>query len=264
MHDIHNHILAGIDDGCEDYETSIQMGKTAQNDGIRTIIATPHYIYGYAENPSVQKIRDMVEELNDALQKQNAAVNVLAGMEVFISPEIPELYKNGEILTLNDSRYMLVELPLNSIPVYFDDIMFRLRVCGVVPVIAHPERNCFFRRNPEKMVEAASEGILFQINSGSLKGFFGEEIRRFAFELLTLGLVHVIASDAHSNHVRRPVLKEAYEIIRRRNKNKLETIRENSHKIVCNKEIANEHIHMKDKKKTNFDLKCLFNSVLRK
>jgi len=264
MYDIHNHILAGIDDGCDNFETSIQMCKTARNDGIRNIVATPHYIPGYSSNPSAQIIKDMVKELNDNAEKQDIGVNIFTGMEVFISPNLPELYKSGEILTLNDSRYMLVELPLHNLPIYIDQVMFRLQVCGVVPVIAHPERNRLLRKNPKKMVEMADRGILFQINAGSFKGIFGEKVREFAFHLLAHGLVHLVASDAHSNSVRRPEIKEVYEIIRMRDWSRFERIVENSYKIIWNKEITSEHIVMQDKKKTNFNLMHLLDTVIGK
>jgi len=264
MHDIHNHILAGLDDGCKSFGASMEMVRIAENDGIRTIIATPHYIPGCHTNPSVQIIRTMVEELNDSIKKQSLSVDVLSGMEVFSSPELSEMYESGAILTLNDSRYILIELPINNMPVYLDDVMFKLQVCGLVPVIAHPERNYVLRRNPEKMIEMANRGILFQINSGSLNGFFGEQVRSFTFDLLSLGLVHIIASDAHSNHLRRPELKQAYEIIQTNGRSISEKIMENSNKIICNKEIISEHINIKYKKKTNFNLLYLLNTIMEK
>ncbi|MGE5328466.1 MAG: tyrosine-protein phosphatase [Deltaproteobacteria bacterium] len=264
MHDIHNHILAGVDDGCKTFEASMEMVRIAESNGIKTIIATPHYIPGFSTNPSVETIRNMVKELNDNIKEQGLSVDVLAGMEVFISPELSELYERGEILTLNDTRYMLIELPANSMPAYLDDVMFKLQVCGLIPVIAHPERNHVFGRSPEIMIKMANRGILFQINSGSLTGIFGKQVRSFALSLLSIGLVHIVASDAHSTHLRKPELKQAYEIIAAKDKSAFEKIIENTNKIICNKEIMNEHINIKDKNKTNCNLMYLLNSVIGK
>ena len=237
MLDTHCHILAWVDDGCENFEMSLNMCKAAELDGIRTIMATPHFISGERGNPTAELIVDMTKELNTQLEKQGIYVNVLPGMEVYISPDLPELYRNGQLLTLNNSRYMLIELPMNNIPLYISDVIYRLQMNDVVPVIAHPERNAVLRNNHGKIVELIEKGVLMQMNAGSLRGFFGESIQKAALNMANKKLIHFIGTDAHSDKKRRPELREAYEIIRNMDTELFIKVADNSYKILSNKEI---------------------------
>ena len=242
MLDIHCHILAWVDDGSENFEMSLNMCKVAELDGIRTIIATPHYISGERGNPKAELIVDMTKELNNQLERQGIYVNILPGMEVYISPDLPELYKNGQILTLNNSRYMLIELPMNNIPLYTNDVIYSLQMNDMVPVIAHPERNVVLRNKQGKIDELIEKGALMQVNAGSLRGAFGESVQKAAFDMVNKRLIHFIATDAHSDKKRRPELREAYDMIRNMDKDLFLKVADNSYKILNNKEIQVECI----------------------
>ncbi len=210
MIDIHTHLAPGLDDGAGDEDEALQLVRLAWADGIRTIIATPHIRDGSFANdaPSiagkVQRLRRLIETAGLG----GSDFQVMEGAEVLLFPGVVEKFTQGVYPTLGMSRYVLVELPLLEIPPYALEVLFRLRVAGFTPVLAHPERNLMVAREPFLLHELVTRGVLVQMNAGSLTGFFGSRVRRLAELLLAHNLVHFLGSDAHSAR-RPPLLSEA-------------------------------------------------------
>ena len=215
MIDIHSHILSGIDDGAKDIDISIEMLRNAQLDGITDMCVTPHYIYGEIDNTSsvVTYKLSMLRELSAGF---NIKLNLYPGNEIFLSPEVPELIKSGEVMTLNGGRYALVELPLGLLPGYTDKILFEIALLGYTPVIAHPERNYEIGERPEILGKWKRWGMVFQINSSSITGVFGKRVQKIALSLISKGWAGVVASDCHTNKLRSPVLSRARNIVENR------------------------------------------------
>jgi len=206
--DLHCHILPGIDDGAGDMETSLEMLRIAEKDGIEHIIATPHYIKGEIDNgPSI--VREKYEELKQALVNGNINVKVYPGNEVYISPDIPELMEDRLICPLNDTSYVLVEFPMSTIPLYAADVFYQLRLKGFNPILAHPERNGEIVGDPNILFDLVQSGVLVQINAASLTGFYGRKVEETAWSLLRHGMAHFVATDAHSQGRRAPKLSES-------------------------------------------------------
>jgi protein-tyrosine phosphatase len=111
---------------------------------------------------------------------------------------------------------MLIEFPMMSIPLYTDDILYKLQLKGVTPIIAHPERNSEIQYNHGILEDFVRRGILSEVNSGSITGVHGMEVKKTAMKLLEKGLVHFIASDAHSVRYRTPDLSKAIKIIEKK------------------------------------------------
>lgn len=210
--DLHCHVLPGIDDGAKDLETALEMCRIAQLDGISSIIATPHYIYGSMDNAS-HIVQYSVAELNARLKEHDIDFSIYPGCEAFICPELPELVSSGQVCTLNNTRYILVELPMNSMPEYTTDVLYRLKLDGFIPVIAHPERNAVIRSNPELLVDLINRGMMTQVNSSSITGLFGSKIKDTALHLLSRNMMHFLASDAHTTGGRSPKLSSAMSVI---------------------------------------------------
>lgn len=213
MIDMHCHILPGIDDGAEKLETSIEMLKTAERDGIKTIIATPHYCRGRFEN-NLEDIKNEVKNLNNITEENKIDIEVLAGQEIFLDSYSTKLFKSGIIGTLNESRYMLVELPFDHLPENAMDIIYELRLLGVIPVLAHPERYQFIINTPSLINDFIEEGCFFQITSHSITGLYGKEVKRTAELMIKHNICDFIASDAHSNIKRTPEIKKSFDIIK--------------------------------------------------
>ena len=209
MIDLHSHILPGIDDGAQSIEDSVEMARVASDDGIKTIAATPHSTElpsGY----SYQDLLTLLERLEEELIRRELKLKVVAGLENYISPEIIRRVEEGAAVTLNGTKYILVELPLQQYPAYTDQILFELQAKGLFPIIAHPERNIAIQRHNSLLEQLVRRGMLAQVTSASLTGVFGKETQKVAQYFVTRNLVHIIASDAHSAFsLRMPVLSPA-------------------------------------------------------
>ncbi|GAB4177136.1 MAG: hypothetical protein Kow0020_13100 [Wenzhouxiangellaceae bacterium] len=211
--DLHCHLLPGIDDGARDLEQSLAMARIALQDGIRTVVATPHHLNGVYTNPAAQ-VRARVQALRDALADAGIALEVLPGAELHLVPELPEQLARGEALTIGDhGRAVLVELPVHQIPVGADQILEHLLAMALTPVIAHPERNSQLRRQPERLAEWVSWGCLGQLTAQSCTGRFGPEVQQVARSMLLAGSIQVVASDAHRDRRRIPRISPAAEQI---------------------------------------------------
>lgn len=192
MIDIHSHILHDIDDGATTLEESVRMLKKAKEIGIGTIIATPHYQESLYETG---EIGGHFEEL--AREAEKIGIVLKLGREVFINPFLPDLLKKDRSLTLNQSRYLLLELPYDAIPIYTYETIFKLQLMKILPVLAHPERNMNILRSFVELGRFLERGCLIQVEAGSLVGVYGRQVEEFAEKLIKLNLAHFIASDAH-------------------------------------------------------------------
>jgi protein-tyrosine phosphatase len=208
MIDLHCHILPGMDDGPETLGEAVAMCRSAADDGIETIVATPHYKPGTYEFTGPE-IREAVESLSKEIAKQGLEIRILPGAEMTVSPEMHGSLTPGGYLTINRGRYFLAEFRPLSVPAHWDAFLLSFLNAGMTPIIAHPERNAWFINHPEALTAAVRSGILVQITAMSITGGFGAEARDFSVYLLRNNLVHAIASDAHSADQRPPQLSEA-------------------------------------------------------
>ena len=205
MIDIHSHILPGIDDGSDCMETSIEMLALAEESGVEAIIATPHFdpdagFENYASR-GLMKLRSSLEE---AAEAEGIGVSIRLGMEIMASENIPELLEEGRVWTLCGTKYFLIEFLFDEDPARCFEILSRCRKKGFRPVIAHPERYRFVRRDPQIAYEWCIRGYGLQLNKGSILGSFGPEIMKCSERLIRHGLAAFAASDAHSAVQRTP------------------------------------------------------------
>jgi protein-tyrosine phosphatase len=213
--DIHSHIIPGIDDGAHGARTAKEMLILAAEGGTNHIVATPHYISGEINNtPAI--IEEGCGSLSQIVSESFLNLDIYPGSEVFISPDIPDLYDKGLITCINKSRYILVEFPQLQVPQYTNEVLYQLQLRGLVPIIAHPERYEAVRRSPGLIREMAGRGILTQINSVSLTGLYGTDIKKTAKKLIDNGIAHFVASDAHSCGERNPDMGKAYDYVTRK------------------------------------------------
>jgi protein-tyrosine phosphatase len=208
MIDLHCHILHGMDDGPETLRESVEMCRMAAMDGTTTIAATPHYNPGQYPRTG-ELIRERVAELEAALQAENIALTIVPGADVAIFPDLPTHPGLKNFLSINNSRYLLLEFPHFYVTQSWDSFLRSLLAAGTVPIITHPERNSWFVRHPKAVEQAVQIGALVQITAMSLLGGFGDEARRFSIHLLKSDLAHVMASDGHSATERPPLLSGA-------------------------------------------------------
>ncbi len=197
MIDLHCHILPGVDDGPEGVDGAVALAQDALRDGVHTVVATPHGNVEWGFQGDESEARERVATLRAEFTRRQLELELLPGLEVALTPDVPALCTEGRLFTLNGSRYLLVEFPIQLVPSYAEATLFRLQIQKLVPVIAHPERNTQIAADPEILLQMVRRGMLAQITAGSLVGAFGAATQRVAEALLTRGLAHVIASDAH-------------------------------------------------------------------
>ena len=204
MIDIHSHILPGLDDGSKNMEETLGMVHQLHEAGFSKILATPHVLEG-KDYLSVAEILATTEQVRKCVAEAGIPVEILPGAENYIFPDMAKWARAGKLLTLgNTGKYLLVELPMLEIPHYTGQVFFELQVLGLTPVLAHPERNKGLSDEPERILDWAKKGILFQLNLRSLSGHYGPQARQLAEIMFNSDLIHVIGSDAH--HVSRSEL----------------------------------------------------------
>lgn len=201
--DIHSHILPGLDDGSRSAEDSIDMACLAYESGTVVLCATPHCIRGTLSSDSIVSSANF---LRNEINASGIQLSLCCGMEIMGYPGMEKQLKSGDMLTLNGSRYVLVEFKFNSSPADIEAVLFPLVSCGYVPVIAHPERYREIQHDIGVAENFVSNGCLLQINNESLLGRFGREAFAVADTLILSSLASVIASDSHSPSERNPSL----------------------------------------------------------
>lgn len=208
--DIHCHLLPGIDDGATTCLDALAMARIALADGITTTIVTPHQLGNFGSNDGDQ-IRRRYREFQQVLNEQGLPLQVLPGADVRIEPDLVRRILTGDVLTLGDrGRHILLELP-HELYLPLDRLLGELAAAGLTGILSHPERNLGILAQPRVLEPLVTNGCLLQVTAGSLMGTFGPQSQAFAEWMVSEGLVHFIATDAHSPTARRPLMRRAFE-----------------------------------------------------
>ena len=220
MIDLHSHIIPAVDDGCKDEAMCLEMLRKAAASGTTAIFATSH-VLSAGEHPSWENLQAGAEKLRTVCKENDIDLDVYSGTEVFMDWELlDELAVNGSYCLHGEAfgrqavTYILVELPMHFIPQYADDFWYELRLKGVVPILAHPERYPELIAKEERLIAWRNEGLLLQCNAGSFAGRFGEGAERAAKLLLKNHIVDFIGSDAHRDVGRDTDMREGASVIR--------------------------------------------------
>lgn len=213
MIDFHSHILHGVDDGAKDENMTIEMLKLAEKSGTRAIVATPHFFRGRFQT-SYGEMKKEVAKLKTLAKENHINIEIHCGQEIYYTDRILESFQCGDIGTIENSRYMLIELSLKEFMVdeVINDI-YELQLKGIVPIIAHPERYKTFIQSPELINKFIEEGFLFQVNVGSITGDFGREVKKTAEIFVKHKIYSTIGSDAHRMDNRTTDMREGVKVI---------------------------------------------------
>lgn len=215
MIDLHCHLLPAIDDGAEDLETALAMARIAVADGITLTACTPHIYPGVYANDA-PGIRKAVGMLRLALEEAGIPLAITTGADIQMVPELVDRLRNGAYPTLHGSRYFLFEPPHHAVPARFTESIFDALTSGYVPVITHPERLTWLdEAHYGWFVTAARQGAWLQVTAGALTGRFGRRAKYWGERLLSDGIVHILATDAHGTDRRPPLLAEGRELAAR-------------------------------------------------
>jgi protein-tyrosine phosphatase len=204
--DLHSHILPDVDDGPSTMEESVEMAMMAYEDGTLTIVATPHN-RDVNERSSISTVISLLDQLNQEISAKSTSLKIILGMENHLEMDTPEQVNQGRALPIDGTNYILIELPSEFYPFYTEEVLFRLQIDGLRPIVVHPERNLAIQKNFGILAKLVQRGVLTQITAGSITGALGKDYQKAAKELLQQNLVHIIASDCHTSRgIRTPIL----------------------------------------------------------
>ena len=207
MTDMHTHILPETDDGAKDINTSVAMLEIAHEEGINTMIVTPHYHPGKCMTDQAI-IAERIELFRDIAKQLYPDFRIYAGREIYYTGGISENIRSRK-LTINNSRYALVEFDFHETRQNIRNAMYNIMSEGLIPIIAHIERYTDCVRGWDFVYELKDMGVVIQINAASVTGEGGSEVKKYVRSLLKEEIVDIIATDAHSAGHRSPRMKEA-------------------------------------------------------
>jgi tyrosine-protein phosphatase YwqE len=199
--DMHSHLIPGIDDGSKTMEESIQLIRVFKEMGYKKIITTPHVMSDYYKN-TPEIINAGLENLREALKKQNIEMLIDAAAEYYIDFDFTDKIHNEKLLTFG-KNHLLVEVSYLNEPDNIDAIIFELQTSGYNVILAHPERYPFWSNNFKRFETLKDKDVLFQININSLAGHYSPGAKKTAEKLIELGMVNFIGTDCHhANHLK--------------------------------------------------------------
>ena len=196
MIDFHTHIIPNIDDGSRSIEETFNLIQEAKEAGFEGIVLTSHYIENYYETDVPE--RDVwVKAISDNLRNKGIETNLYLGNEIYMSDNMMNLLIEGKASTINNSSYVLFEMPLNTEPMNLYDVIYSLQENKLIPVLAHPERYSFIQKEPELAYDLIQKGVLMQANYGSILGQYGEKAEIIVRRFLENNMIHFLGSDVH-------------------------------------------------------------------
>lgn len=245
MVDIHSHIISNIDDGSKSDTMSLEMLKISEDCGVKAIVATPHFITGRFDC-EYSEVKKKVDDLKALVKDNDIHIEIYSGQEVYYNRDLVKYYNDNLIGTINGSKYMLIELPMLE----FDleeviNSIYELQIRGITPIIAHGERYKPFIKKPHLINKLIDEGYLFQLNTGSITGEFGKDVKRTAEVYYKNGIYSFVGSDAHRDKIRNTDISKFVDIIDKENR---KLFNENSFKMLNDEEVKFTGYKIKEKK----------------
>ncbi len=191
-HDMHAHLLPGLDDGVKTLEEALKLLEKMRGLGIERFSLTPHVAY-----PAMPNTGEDIQTALAILQKARPDIPIEAGAEYRVGEEVFQLAEEGKMLPFYQ-QYILIENSFLAESIHLESLIFLLRSKGFIPVLAHPERYKFYYSHfLNKCQDLIRKGCLLQLNLLSLAGFYGKETEKIAWQLLKSGMVSFVGSDVH-------------------------------------------------------------------
>ena len=213
MIDFHTHIIPNIDDGSRNIEETISLIKEAKEAGFEGVVLTSHYIENYYETDVPE--RDMwVKAISDNLRNKGIETDLYLANEIYMSENMMDLLINRKASTINNSSYVLFEMPLNTEPMNLYDVIYSLQENKLIPVLAHPERYSFIQKEPELVYDLIEKGVLMQANYGSILGQYGEKAEMIVRKFFENNMIHFLGSDVHRQNTIYKMIPQALDEIR--------------------------------------------------
>ena len=215
MIDFHNHVLPNVDDGARSLTMSLEMLKDASDQGITDVVNTVHYQHPKVETEdiSLKRIHREIKRLQEELIKHDIPIKLHCGAEVFFLPNLLKV-KEDPLATFGHGNYMLVEFQPHQLPDIYKKELFNLKMSGVTPIIAHPERYKPVQKNFGIIENWLDAGCIIQVDAGSILGYLGPSAKLASEKIIKNGWCQILGSDAHDNLKRKFCLSEAVDLVR--------------------------------------------------
>lgn len=211
MIDVHTHIMPFIDDGSESIEDSMAMIETEIANGVHNIILTPHALRVNIKKYSLEHLLNSFNKFKAEVEAKYD-VRLYLGQEISFHHSIINALKKKQVLSMNNSEYILLELPFSEAIEDFDELFYSCQVLGYKLIIAHVERYSYLTN--KDLERLRSYGVLFQINSSSITGKNGNAIQKKTFNLFKKNYVDLVGSDIHA--FRENTMAEAYKMVEKK------------------------------------------------
>ena len=238
MIDFHSHVLPNIDDGSKSVEETFNLIKEAKSAGFDKIISTSHYMEGYYEVESNER-EVWIGGINKKLEEMDVDIRLYLGNEIYITDNIINLLEEGKASTINNTNYVLFEMPFDTKPLNLYSIIYEMLKYKLVPILAHPERYAYVQKNPSLVGELIEKGVLMQSNYGSIIGQYGRKAHVIVKKMLQKNMIHFLGSDVHKQNTvykKMPkILNELRKVISEEKLNELTTV--NPELVLNNKKI---------------------------
>ena len=194
--DMHSHLLPGIDDGVQTIAESLTCIKALQNLGYKKLICTPHIISDMYPNDR-ETILPRLEETREALKENNIDIAIEAAAEYMVDLEMEKQVLSGEPLLTFGNNLILIEMSYVAPSPNIEQVIFQLRLKGLQPILAHPERYVFYHNNLDNYQRFIDLGCMLQMNLLSLLGYYGKQIKLVAEKLLKNKMIDLLGTDMH-------------------------------------------------------------------
>ena len=213
--DTHCHILPEVDDGARSMEETRQMLQEAYEEGIRYIIATPHH-HPRRGRKSPKQLRRQLKLVREEAAQISDELRIYLGTEIYFGQDIPERLREELILTMNKTKYVLVEFSPGDPFDYICQGIQQIQMKGYEVILAHIERYQCMYKNIENVEHLKHMGVRIQVNADSITGESGWKAKRFVRRLIDERLVFCVGTDAHDPKRRPPRMKKAAEYVEKK------------------------------------------------
>ena len=207
--DIHTHLLPGVDDGAADMTEALRLVHIAYQNGTRAIVLTPHY-RGRFKKSSAERSQTEFSAFSNMVKQEIPQMKLYLGSEAYYERDLPRLLMEKAVLSINNSRYCLLEFSPGVLRSQLTTGVSEVIGHGFTPILAHAERYNVLRKQDDLLDEVLNMGALIQVNADSIMGKRGFLIKMFCNRLLGRKQVHFVASDAHDDKIRPPMLRKCF------------------------------------------------------
>ena len=251
--DFHSHIMPAFDDGAKDVEMSIAMLEKSYEQGVRTVVSTSH-CYPASGNDIdrfIEKRQEAYDQLMEAVDRGGVKLpRLIPAAEVHLSCDLARL-RGIERLCIGNTAYMLVEMPASMWTDDTIDLVYKLSISGIKPIIAHTERN--LAQNDEMLNALYMLDVLFQVNAES---FAMPVYKKFIGNMMKNKLIHIVGTDMHNLTTRPPDMDKAKKAITKRFGTECwEYLMRNAEVVLSGEELSYRMLHA-------FSPKSIFKSVI--